>query len=73
MKTVRGEVPYERVKGIDRALIDKPASHARTDFSANVQWLVETYEPRLDIDGVDVKAIEAQNGLFDFETYVKGV
>ena len=24
LKTIRGEVPYERIKGIDRTLIDKP-------------------------------------------------
>ena len=26
LKTIRGEVPYERIKGIDRTLIDKPLS-----------------------------------------------
>ena len=24
LKTIRGDVPYERIKGIDRTLIDKP-------------------------------------------------
>lgn len=28
LKTIRGEVPYERIKGIDRTLIDKPSSPA---------------------------------------------
>ena len=25
LKTIRGEVPYERIKGIDRTLIDRPS------------------------------------------------
>ena len=28
LKTIRGEVPYERIKGIDRTLIDKPSETA---------------------------------------------
>lgn len=71
IKTVRGEVPYERVKGLPRDLIDRPSSHARPKFNAEVQWLIETYEPRLDIDHVDISAIEAASGNFDFRTFVK--
>lgn len=32
LKTIRGEVPYERIKGIDRTLIDKPSETAATDL-----------------------------------------
>ena len=34
LKTIRGEVPYERIKGIDRTLIDKPSETAATDLAA---------------------------------------
>ena len=43
LKTIRGEVPYERIKGIDRTLIDKPSETAATDLAADVEFLVETY------------------------------
>ena len=36
LKTIRGEVPYERIKGIDRTLIDKPSETAATDLAADV-------------------------------------
>ena len=47
LKTIRGEVPYERIKGIDRTLIDKPSGTAANDLAADVEFLVETYEPEL--------------------------
>ena len=30
LKTIRGEVPYDRIKGIDRTLIDKRAGRPPT-------------------------------------------
>lgn len=72
IRTIRGEVPYERVKGISREIIDKPASRGRPEFMSNVQWLIETYEPRLDVNNIDITALSAANGNFNFNTYVKG-
>lgn len=71
VRTVRGEVPYERVKGISRELIDSPASHSREQFMSDTQWLIETYEPRLDVDDIDIKSMEAMTGTFDYDTLVK--
>lgn len=45
LKTIRGEVPYERIKGIDRTLIDKPSETAATDLAADVEFLVEPTSP----------------------------
>ena len=39
LKTIRGEVPYERIKGIDRTLIDKPSGTAANDLAADVEAL----------------------------------
>ena len=55
LKTIRGEVPYERIKGIDRTLIDKPSETAATDLAADVEFLVETYEPRVQLSDSDLK------------------
>lgn len=54
LKTVRFEVPFERIKGIDGSLIDKPNAEARV--GADATWLIETYEPRVKINSVSVKA-----------------
>ena len=72
IRTVRGEVPYERVKGIARELIDKPVSQSRQKFMADVQWLVETYEPRLDVNDIDINSLAAKTGDFVYTTHVKG-
>lgn len=72
LRTVRGEVPYERVKGIDRTLIDTPASYGHPRFLADATWLIETYEPRLDVDDIDINALSAMDGDFVYDTFVKG-
>ena len=42
LKTTRGEVPYERIKGIDRSLIDQPSETAASELAAEVEFVVET-------------------------------
>ena len=48
LKTIRGEVPYERIKGIDRTLIDKPSE---TDLVALVAQTGD-FELRASIDNI---------------------
>jgi phage baseplate assembly protein W len=61
---LRGEVPYERLKGIDRSLIDRPENAAAARLSADAQWALETYEPRVAVEGIDVAAAVAHAGQF---------
>ncbi len=65
LKTIRGEVPYERIKGIDRTLIDKPSGTAANDLAADVEFVVETYEPRVRLSSSDLVALVAQTGDFE--------
>lgn len=55
LRTYRGEVPYERVKGIDPRMIDRPTLTAAPEIQEDVRWLLETYEPRADVESVNVK------------------
>ena len=71
LKTIRGEVPYERIKGIDRTLIDKPSETAATDLAADVEFLVETYEPRVQLS--DLKALTAQAGDFELRASIDNI
>ena len=66
LRIVRGEVPYDRVRGRDGALIDQP--NAKEDAAADVEWLLETYEPRIAIESVEAVAEAAIAG--DFSTLV---
>lgn len=71
LKTIRGEVPYERLKGIDRTLIDRPSELAAPDLVADVQWVVETYEPRVNLSTVDLTALAAGIGSYELDTSIQ--
>jgi len=43
LRIVRGEVPYDRVRGRDGALVDQP--NAIDEAVADAEWVLETYEP----------------------------
>lgn len=60
----RGEVPYDRIKGRDVALVDMPASTATGAAEADAEWLLETYEPRMKVEGVDLQGTLANVGEF---------
>lgn len=60
--TFRGEVPYERVKGLDPRIMDKPITTAEAEIKQDAEWLLETYEPRASIDGITVKQSDTSGG-----------
>ncbi len=62
LRIVRGEVPYDRVRGRDGRLIDQP--NVTDEAQADAEWLLETYEPRVTVDNVEVMASNAANGDF---------
>lgn len=66
LRTVRGEVPYVRTKGIDRSLIDIPSTGSWR-LTADAEWVVQNYEPRVDLDSVDIGALldDAREGDHD--------
>ena len=64
LKTTRGEVPYERIKGIDRSLIDQPSETAASELAAEVEFVVETYEPR------EMVALAAEVGGFEINASI---
>jgi len=54
LRTHRGEVPYERVKGMDPRLFDKPIQTVMPEVQQDARWLLETYEPRAAVESVNV-------------------
>ncbi len=64
LRTFRGEVPYERVKGLDPRLIDRPLEDVELDIQQDAEWLLENYEPRAVVEGVSVEQSEEVNGGF---------
>ena len=55
LRIVRGEVPYERVKGLDPQIIDRPIGQAMAEIQQDAEWLISTYEPRASITAINVE------------------
>lgn len=71
LQTFRGEVPYERVKGLDPRLIDRPLDDVEIDVRQDAEWLIETYEPRAEVEGVFVEPNDNANGGFVVRAKIK--
>lgn len=54
LRISRGEVPYDRLKGLSTASIDKPAKAANASLQTDAEWVLRTYEPRIDINSINV-------------------
>ena len=66
---VRGEVPYDRVRGRDGSLVDKP--NVTDEAIADAEWLLETYEPRIEMEKVEVIAEDVVTGDFSLVAGIK--
>ena len=64
LKLARGECVYERCKGVDTTIFDRPADIAKALLIPDVRWLIQTYEPRVDINSMDVEALLVELGSF---------
>lgn len=64
LRLFRGEVPYERVKGLDPRLIDRPAGVASGLLQQDADWLIETYEPRATMKAITLEQTDGINGGF---------
>lgn len=61
VKTVRGEVPYVRMKGVDSRWIDAPITE-EYKARADVKWVIETYEPRVKSFETSIEPYDPMNG-----------
>lgn len=66
LRIVRGEVPYDRVRGRDGALVDQP--NATDEAKADAEWVLGTYEPRVEVESIETNLDAARSG--DFSTLV---
>ncbi|XCH78337.1 MAG: early E1A protein [Candidatus Dehalobacter alkaniphilus] len=67
----RGEVPYERIKGLASTTIDKPAEAARPTLRSEIEFLIETYEPRANLKDFDIEALAAEAGSFQLNVEIE--
>lgn len=71
LRMFRGEVPFERVKGLDPRFVDRPIMAAEAQLRQDAEWLVETYEPRAEIENITITQEEAPHGGFRITANIK--
>ena len=64
IQIARGEVPYDRVKGISFTQLDMPIVRATDEIVEDAERILGTYEPRAKIDSIEVTPTDAPNGHF---------
>lgn len=64
LRMTRGECVYDRIKGMDPELIDMNSDVAIPLMAAEAKWLIKTYEPRVDINSVDIEGLVLSAGSF---------
>ena len=64
LRLFRGQVPYERVKGLDPRMYDKPFIAADIQLRQDADWLIDTYEPRASIKAITVTQSNTAEGGF---------
>lgn len=61
---VRGEVPYERLKGLSREIIDAPSTIVTPQAKEDITWTINTYEPRVAIENIEIVPNILKEGQF---------
>ena len=64
LQITRGEVPFERVKGLDPRMIDRPLAVVEAEIQQDAEWLLETYEPRAEVSAINIEPSDAATGGF---------
>lgn len=64
LRISRGEVPYDRIKGLDVTVADAPAAQIAPAVEADAAWMVAAYEPRVQVNGAKLEGTQAQHGHF---------
>ena len=61
---IRGEVPYDRLRGLDARIVDRPAADAVADAVQDAEWMLGVYEPRAVVENISATQDDAAEGVF---------
>lgn len=64
LSIIRGECPMDRTKGISSEFYDMPRDEAVAGLIEDATWVIETYEPRVNVDDIDIDIVEERSGNF---------
>lgn len=60
---VRGEVCFDRLRGLDPRIVDRPAENAVNDAINDARWELETYEPRAVVEEIAAVREDTDGGF----------
>ena len=72
LRMERGEVPLDQLRGVRSELVDKPATVIEPFYRANVLWLIENYEPRVDAGEVAITDGDTDGNFKATTSTIKG-
>lgn len=67
LRITRGECVYDRLKGVDPRLIDMNSDIAMPLMIADAKWLIKTYEPRVDVNSIDMQSLLSNEGSYSLD------
>lgn len=73
LRIIRGENPYERLKGLNARSIDRPSMDAEAEVLEDAEWCIETYEPRANIENLGIDGIDSVSGDFSINAIVSEI
>lgn len=73
LSIIRGENAMERIKGINARLFDLPRDEAVIALKEDARWLIETYEPRVNMEEIAITVIEQKDGSFQLTALISDV
>lgn len=73
LRITRGECAYDRIKGIDSRVQDMPSETAKPLIMADAKWLIQRYEPRVNVESLDIESLIAHEGHFGINVGVREV
>lgn len=70
LKTIKGEVPYAREKGIKKNIVDLPSDAAKLQIVMSANECINDYEPRVDVRRVRPQVID-ENGNLSYKIFAE--
>ena len=71
LRTYRGEVPFERTKGLDPRHLSRPSLTETPELMEDIKWNIGTFEPRVKLDRINLVEMASAAQTGDFETVVR--
>ena len=59
------EVPFARLKGMDPSIVDSTTDDAEVAAKNHVSWLIESYEPRVTLNDVEISYTEGNRMIIN--------